>query len=142
MEYRKLAASEPLAVIPWSRFVDGPGVHATARAWAATRTAGILIDSFASRRTIAGPHACSVYAYLRHPYEDVLMNYAHHEHRYRFRHIFLLDALLKQTTAAKAAHRLGDPEWLGEAVTRTAELRPSTRRLDRAIGEVIAGLGT
>ncbi|CAM3585255.1 hypothetical protein NOGI109294_04020 [Nocardiopsis gilva] len=69
------------------------------------------------------------------------MNCTHHKRRYLFRHISLLDALLKKTTEAKAAHRLGDPEWLGEAVTRVAALR-SWLRPDRSVGEVIADLGT
>ncbi|TQN28337.1 hypothetical protein FHX37_3673 [Haloactinospora alba] len=140
MEHHKLAASEPLAVIPWSRFVDGPSVWATARAWSATRTAGVLLDTLATR-TVAGPRACSVLAYLRHPYEDVLITYTHHERRYPFLHISLLDILLRKTTEAKAAHRLGDPAWLGEAVARVAAIR-SGRRPERAVAEIIADLNS
>ncbi|CAM3887393.1 hypothetical protein [Nocardiopsis rhodophaea] len=107
MEHHKLAVEGPVAVVPWSRIVDGPEVKATPRAWLATRTAGVLIESFATRGPIAGPRACSVHAYLRHPYEDVWLNYTHHERRYPYLDTCLLDLLLKKTTEAKAAHRLG-----------------------------------
>ncbi|MFD7445302.1 hypothetical protein [Streptomyces sp. NPDC059909] len=121
MEHHKFGAPEPHSVVPWSRFME-LRVKATTRAWLATRTGGVL-DAFGGYMQIGGRSACSVSALLRRPYEDWSVNYTHHKRPYTHPHIFLVGHLFRKTVKAKAAHRLGDPEWLGEAVTRPAALR-------------------
>ncbi|MGC5342572.1 hypothetical protein [Streptomyces sp. DT171] len=142
MEHHEAGTTEPLDFVPWHRFME-VRVKATTRAWLATRTGGVL-DTFGGYTQIGGRSACSVRGLVRHPYEDWSVNYTHHERPYTSSHVFLVGELFHKTSAeAKAAHRLGDPEWLGEAVTRLATLpvrwAPSA---SRRVTEIIKDLGT
>ncbi|WP_067824954.1 hypothetical protein [Actinomadura kijaniata] len=141
MEHREFGAPQPRAVVPWSRFVN-LRVKAAAWAWQTTRAAGVLDMLGGSSPPVGGPDACSVWAWLRHPYEDWSADYTHHGRRYTGSHIWLVEKLFEKTVEAKAAHRLGDPEWLGEAVARLAALRVrASPRMGRRVDEILRDLG-
>ncbi|MDQ0991016.1 hypothetical protein [Streptomyces sp. V3I7] len=70
---------------------------------------------------------------LRHPYEDWLARFDRHPHRYPLVELLLLEELLRQTAAAREAHLLGDPEWLGAVVGRLAPQRPWAAGAIRAV---------
>ncbi|MEU6945403.1 hypothetical protein ABZ957_09225 [Streptomyces sp. NPDC046316] len=137
MEHHRNAAAEPEAVIPWPRFMQ-LHLRATGRGWTASRPMGVF---GAGHGTVVGPDGCAVTALLRHPYEDWSARYSHHEHRYTAADVFWLEHLFRHTVEAKSAHRLGDPEWLGTAVARLAELSPSwSLTANRRAADVIADL--
>ncbi|MFD6274258.1 hypothetical protein ACFWFI_01475 [Streptomyces sp. NPDC060209] len=137
MEHHRRGVPKPQAVVPWSRFVSA-GVQATPWAWQATRTAGVL-DALGGGVGNGGRDGCSVGGLLRHPYEDWSANYTHHERSYTGAHIFVVGALFRCLSDAKALPRLGDPEWLGAAVGRLVSVpawwAPSARRQVRSIVE-------
>ncbi|MEU7581001.1 hypothetical protein AB0B50_25745 [Streptomyces sp. NPDC041068] len=137
MEHHSSWAPEPRAVVPWSRFVE-LDVWAGQWAWMATRMMGVI----GTGSTMVGRDACSVRALVRHPYDTWSAHYTHHKRSCTFRHIGLVDALFAETTKAKAAHRLGDPEWLSEAVARLRALegRGATER-PGGVSELIRELG-
>ncbi|MFF3334753.1 hypothetical protein ACFYWX_35330 [Streptomyces sp. NPDC002888] len=141
LEHHKQGEREPLAVVPWSRVVE-LGVQATAWAWMATRTAGVL-DALGGSRMGGGRSGCSVGGLLRHPYEGWSVNYTHHERPYTGAHVFLVHQLFLKTSEARAVRRLGDPEWLGEAVARVAPLRAWWMySAARSVKEIIEDIGT
>ncbi len=140
MAHHKDGAPEPLAVIPWGRFM-WVGVNATTRAWMATRTAGAL--SLGGGPPDLGGGACSVSATVRHPYEDWSVNFTHHERPYTNSHAFLVDQLFRQVSDVKALHRLGDPQWLGAAVAKLAPVRVRwAPTAVRNVREVVESLDT
>jgi hypothetical protein len=140
MEHHEPGAPEPLAVVPWSKFVE-LSIRATYQAWHATRTMGVL-GVLGGGHMETGRGGCSVGGLLRHPYEPWSVNYTHHERPYTGMHVHVVQALFRRTSEARALHRLGDPEWLGAAVTRLAPLSswwgPS---LNRQVREIIEDLG-
>lgn len=122
LEHRVRAEPEPLSVVPWRRFVD-LRVQSTARAWMATRTGGFLElgnPSYLPQR--GGRSACSESGGVRHPYEGWSVNYTHHQRTYPGRDVYLLPLLIRRISEAKELHRLGDPDWVSEAVTRVSAL--------------------
>ncbi|MFE9440450.1 hypothetical protein ACFYO2_15815 [Streptomyces sp. NPDC006602] len=141
LEHHKRGVPEPLAVVPWGKFVS-VGVRATHWAWQATRTAGVL-DGLGGSHMGAGRSGCSVSGLLRHPYEGWSVNYTHHERLYTAAHVTVVADLFKKMSDAKALRRLGDPEWLGAAVDRLAPLparwAPS---MGRQVNAIIEDLGT
>ncbi|WP_052851086.1 hypothetical protein [Streptomyces avicenniae] len=108
------------AVIPWSRFLV-LHLRATRQGWMATRPMGML--NGAGYGTVGGPTACSMAGVLRDPYAYWSENYAHHRRPYDHKDIYLAGHLFPVAVKAGAARLLGDPEWVGEAVARLAELR-------------------
>lgn len=134
-------APEPPALVPWSRFIDLQ-IHATYRAWLATRTMGV-VGVLGHNHMETGRSGCSVRGTLRHPYENWSVNYTHHERPYTSAHLFSLRALCAKASRAKAPHRLGDPEWLGLAVARLAPLHGWRTRpqATREVNAVIDDLG-
>ncbi|MFE3138157.1 hypothetical protein [Streptomyces scopuliridis] len=141
MEHHGPGAPGPSAVIPWSKFV-GLNIRATFRAWHATRTMGVL-GALGGGSMESGRSGCSVGGLLRHPYEGWSVIYTHHERPYTGAHVFLVKALFRKTSEARALHRLGDPEWLGAAVARLAPL-PAwwAPKANRQVSEIIEDLGT
>ncbi|MFI1394143.1 hypothetical protein [Streptomyces sp. NPDC020681] len=141
IEHHMRGVPEPQAVVPWARFT-GVGVTATFSAWEATRAWG-FVGAFGPSHIPAGRGGCSVSGLLRHPYEPWSVNYTHHKHRYTGAHVFLVKALFREVSDAKALYRLGDADWLGAAVARLAPLparwAPSTRR---QVSEIIEDLCT
>ncbi|MFE7232834.1 hypothetical protein ACFVAF_19665 [Streptomyces sp. NPDC057596] len=119
MTHHEPGAPEPLALLPWSKFVELQ-IQASYKAWHTTRTMGVL--GFFMPPLETGPRSCSVRGILRHPYEHWTMNYTHHKRPYTVSHVYAVEALFQRTSEAQALHRLGDPEWLGAAVARLAPL--------------------
>ncbi|MFE5736241.1 hypothetical protein [Streptomyces celluloflavus] len=73
---------------------------------------------------------------LRHPYEDRIVPFDCHPHRYRVTEVVWCEALLTQTIAAGEAHRFGDADWLGRAVEGLVRQRPRTaRQIRQAVAE-------
>ncbi|MFD5699451.1 hypothetical protein [Streptomyces lasiicapitis] len=115
-------------------------VLATQWAWMATRTAGVL--SAGRGGNVCGRRACSVQALVRRPYDYWSANYTHHQRSYPFFEIALVQTLFGKAIKAKAAHRLGGPEWLGQAVTQLALLRERSRASAlRSVDEAVEDLG-
>ncbi|MFI7102066.1 hypothetical protein ACIBK8_22220 [Streptomyces sp. NPDC050161] len=140
MEHHESGAPEPRAVVPWHRFVE-LNVTAAQWAWMATPAMGVL--GAGSAMNVLGRRACSVQAVVRHPYEDWSANYTHHKRPYEYFRIALVSELFRKTVEVKAAHRLGDPEWLGAAVARLALVRDRSRgSVARSVRETIDDLGT
>ncbi|MFD7228189.1 hypothetical protein [Streptomyces sp. NPDC059881] len=141
MEHHTSGTPGPPAVVPWSTFVE-LSIRATFRERHASRTAGVLI-SLGGGPMDSGPSGCSVNGLLRHPYEQWSANYTHHERPYTGPHVFLVDALFRKTSEARALHRLGDPEWLSAAVARITPL-PAwwPPKANRQVSEIIEDLGT
>lgn len=141
MEHHAPGAPEPLAVMPWSKFVE-LRIRATYRAWYATRTMGV-VGALGGGHMDTGRSGCSVGGILRHPYDLWSVNYTHHERRYTGRHVYAVKALFWRMSEARALRRLGDPEWLGAAVARLARLSAwSTPSLNRQVREIVEDLGT
>ncbi|MFJ8018390.1 hypothetical protein [Streptomyces sp. NPDC096339] len=138
LEHRRHGETALLATVKWGQFVS-LGVSAAHRNRQTSRTAG-----FAStfRDLGWGPDGCSLYGDLRHPYERWSARYTHHERRYPAGHVIVLQALFDQLSAAKALDSLGDPEWLGSAVTElssyTSWYGPGGNRL---VKEIVRALG-
>ncbi|MEU9861598.1 hypothetical protein AB0D99_12020 [Streptomyces sp. NPDC047971] len=140
MEHHRNAVAEPRAVVPWSRFMRMT-MRATTKAWMASRTVTVLDTVAGGPFSPQGRDGCAVVALLRHPYEDWSARYSHHERPYTSAEVFWLGHLFQQTVKAKAAHRLGDREWMGAAVARLAALRPMWGfTVNRRAAEVIADL--
>jgi hypothetical protein len=140
MEYCKPGTKGPEVVVPWARFVN-LGVNATTRAWMTRRGLGAL----SGEGVTMGPDGCAVEAFLRHPYEDWTAFYTHHERTYTNPHVTLVGELFRKTVEAKAAYRLGDPDWLGEAARRLAALHIrwyGYPRAGRKVDEILKNLGT
>ncbi|GAA2986734.1 MULTISPECIES: hypothetical protein [Streptomyces] len=141
VEHRGRADPAPRSVVQWSRFVH-LGVHATYWKWEATRTGG-FVGAFGSTPYETGRDGCSLQGLLRHSYEPWSVRYTHHRRHYLGSHVFLLKALVRKLTEARALDRLGDPQWLSAAV---AALSPVTAWLpssgNRLVAETIEGLGT
>ncbi|WP_405426649.1 hypothetical protein [Streptomyces erythrochromogenes] len=78
---------------------------------------------------------------LRHPYEDRKLTFDRHARAYRLLDTFLLQELLSQIVAANEAHRLGDPDLLGQVVGRLTSLSPwlTRRRLSEVVAEAWRG---
>ncbi|MFG2129905.1 hypothetical protein ACGFNV_19165 [Streptomyces sp. NPDC048751] len=141
MEHHEPGAPGPQAVIPWSKFVE-LHVRATYRASHATSTVGVL-GVLGGSHMDTGRSGCSVSGLLRHPYEGWSVNYTHHQRPYTGPHVFMVKALFRKTSEAKALHRLGDPEWMGAAVSRLAPLRTWwLPKANREVSEIIEDLGT
>ncbi|MEV6681850.1 hypothetical protein AB0N09_34000 [Streptomyces erythrochromogenes] len=132
LEHRRRGETRPLAGVEWGNFV-GLGVNAAYRSRQTGPAAGVVE---ALRHVNWGRDGCSLQGSLRHPYEDWSARYTHHERRYRAGHVIVLQALFDDLSAAKALHRLGDPEWLGSAVSElssyTSWYAPKGHRLVKA----------
>ncbi|KUL38194.1 hypothetical protein ADL22_18990 [Streptomyces sp. NRRL F-4489] len=73
---------------------------------------------------------------LRHPYEDWLLTFDGHPHRYTLTDMLLFEALLASTINDGEAHRLGDGDWLRRAVEHLTRERPrTTHRIRKAVKE-------
>ncbi|MGX4690408.1 hypothetical protein [Streptomyces sp. JNUCC 63] len=141
LEHHRHGAPELPAVVPWSKFVE-LHIRATYKARHATRTMGVLA-ALADSQMEAGPSGCSLNGILRHPYEPWSVTYTHHQRPYTGNHVYVVQALFRRTSEARALHRLGDPEWLGAAVARLAPLSAWwTPTLSRQVREIIEDLGT
>jgi hypothetical protein len=139
MEHHTLGAPELGAVVPWSRCVE-LDVLATQWAWMATGTVGVL--SAGGGGNVCGRRACSVQAVVRHPYGDWSANYTHHKRSYPYFEIALVQALFGKAVEPNAAHRLGDPEWFGQAVAQLALLRERSRTAAlRSVDKAVEDLG-
>ncbi|MEU6340892.1 hypothetical protein ABZ883_08065 [Streptomyces sp. NPDC046977] len=78
-----------------------------------------------------------VAATLRHPYEDWVAYFTHAPRRYDRREIRKVDEFLKQTVECGRAARLGDPQWVGEAVAKIAGLAGGSRDVAAAVGAIV-----
>ncbi|MGW0944017.1 hypothetical protein ACWD4O_15900 [Streptomyces sp. NPDC002623] len=101
MEHHEPGAPEPLAVVPWSKFVE-LGIRATYQAWHATRTMGVL-GVLGGGHLETGRSGCSVGGLLRHPYESWSVNYTHHERPYTGDHVYVVNALFQRTSEARTS---------------------------------------
>lgn len=126
LEHYEYGASR--AVVPWDRFVE-LDVRATQWAWMASPGWGLLGS------TMLGRSACSVEALVRHPYDMWSARYTHHKRAYTYDRLSLVQELFRKTVEAKAAQRLGDPQWLSEAVAQLASA-------DRSVDAIIEDLRT
>ncbi|MER6031831.1 hypothetical protein [Streptomyces sp. NPDC001851] len=141
MEHHERGLPQPRAVIPWARVME-LWVRASSRAWQATRTAGAVsvAAALSGGNVNGGRSSCSVGGILRHPYEPWSVNYTHHDRPYTYVHMLLVSDLFRQTSKAKAVHRLGDRQWLGAAVDQLAPTPRWTRFPTRRVSEVIDDL--
>ncbi|MFF0011997.1 hypothetical protein [Streptomyces sp. NPDC005374] len=138
MEHHERGVPEAVAAVPWTRVVD-LRVSGITRAWHTTRTMGVL-DTLGNSYMGAGPRACSVGAYVRHPYEGWSVVYTHHERPYDYMHLYWLGDLFRKLSAAKAAHLLGDPDWVATAVAKLAAAPRWTLRPGRPVTALLAAL--
>ncbi|GAA1574708.1 hypothetical protein ACIQV2_32565 [Streptomyces globosus] len=132
LEHRRRGETAPLTAIKWGQFVN-LGVRVAYRKWQTSPAAGFVA---AARNADWGRDGCSLQGNLRHPYERWSVRYTHHERRYAAGHVIVLQALFDQLSDAKELYRLGDPEWLGSAVTElssyTSWYAPRGNRLVKA----------
>ncbi|MFJ9826823.1 hypothetical protein ACIRSU_20990 [Streptomyces sp. NPDC101160] len=135
LEHHANGVAEPLEVVPWSRVME-LGIRTTYRAWMATRGGSVLTFVSQSNAIDMGRDACSVHALVRHPYDDWVARYSHHQRAYTGAHVYLVEQLIGAVSQAKQLHRLGDPRWLGAVVEQVAPL-PHRRSSVRAIREII-----
>jgi hypothetical protein len=137
LEYHRRGETAPQLAIQWSQCVELK-VQAAYRSWHTTPGLGVVAGDM-------GRDGCSLHGILRHPHELELwkVRYTHHQRHYKAGHVIVLKALFDQLTEAKALGRLGDPEWLGAAVTKlsayTSWYAPKGNRL---VEETIQSLGT
>ncbi|MFK0258557.1 hypothetical protein [Streptomyces sp. NPDC090445] len=127
-------------LIPWSRIMLGIAVY-IGRGYPRQgqfTMAGLLGNMPGPFRAHGRGHLDLT---LRHPYEDRKLTFDRHPRAYRVMETFLLEQLLSQVVAAKEAHRLGDPDWLGRAVGRLEPLSPwlTRSRLDEVVREACWG---
>ncbi|MFF7066922.1 hypothetical protein OIE43_09035 [Streptomyces pseudovenezuelae] len=139
MEHHVRGVPEARSAVPWSR-VEVLTVKAAARTWQATRTGGV-VNTLGGGYGEAGPDACVVGAYLRYPREGWTVVYGHHERPYTYQHMFLLGDLFRKTAEARAAHLLGDPEWLARVVAALAPTPRWTPLPGRRVTELLRELG-
>ncbi|MFJ3841760.1 hypothetical protein ACIPY6_40515 [Streptomyces sp. NPDC090054] len=136
LEHRRRGETAPLATVEWGQFVN-LGVNAAYRSWHASPAAAVANQS----GHYWGRDGCSLQGNLRHPYEHWSARYTHHERRYAVGHVIVLEALFDQLSDAKSLDRLGDPQWLGSAVTELAShtswYAPTGKRLVKATLQTI-----
>lgn len=137
--YRQRSAGDG-ELIPWPRIMLGVGVY-IGRGYPRTgqyTLAGMLGNLPGPFRGHGGGHLDMT---LRHPYEDRKLTFDRHTRAYRLLDTFLLEELLSQIVAANEAHRLGDPDLLGQVVGRLTSLSPwmTRRRLSEAVAEAWRG---
>lgn len=118
MEHHERGTAEPVKAVPWARVVS-VGVTGASRTWHTTRTMGFL-NAVGGSHMEAGRKACSVGAYVRHPYEGWSVVYTHHERPYTYMHLHLLSELFRKVSEAKAVRLLGDPDWVATVVAKLA----------------------
>ncbi|MGW6877402.1 hypothetical protein ACWGHA_34315 [Streptomyces xanthophaeus] len=106
----------------------------------ATRTGGFIVAKGGGYMD-GGRDGCSLSG-TRDRYGLWSVRYTHHERIYTSMHMALVVALVARTSEAKALHRLGDPEWLGAAVSRLAPTPRWTPLPLRRVSEIIELLGT
>ncbi|MFD7261102.1 hypothetical protein [Streptomyces sp. NPDC059874] len=132
LEHRRRGETAPLVTVEWGQFVT-LGVNVAYRNWQTSRAAGFVA---AFRNVDWGRDGCSLQGNLLHPYEHWSARYTHHARRYGAGHVIVLQALFDQLSDARALDRLGDPEWLGAAVTElssyTSWYAPRGNRLVKA----------
>ncbi|MFE2478762.1 hypothetical protein [Streptomyces sp. NPDC059389] len=136
--YRQSAGGGEL--IPWPRIMLGVGVY-IGRGYPRTgqyTLAGMLGNLPGPFRGRGGGHLDMT---LRDPYEDRKLTFDRHARAYRLLDTFLLEELLSHVVAADEAHRLGDPDLLGQVVDRLTSLsaRMTRRRLSEAVAEAWRG---
>ncbi|WP_330334393.1 hypothetical protein OHS33_34680 [Streptomyces sp. NBC_00536] len=140
LEHRQRGEAEPLSTVKWAKFV-GLGVRATYHHWQTSAASGFFFAG--SPNYDAGRDGCSLGGRVRGQYDDWSVRYTHHIRSYGVSHVILLKALFAQLSDAKALDRLGDPAWLGAAVT---ELSPYTSwyvpKGNRLVKKTIETLGT
>ncbi|NXY96633.1 hypothetical protein HYE82_20030 [Streptomyces sp. BR123] len=127
-------------LIPWSRIMLGIAVY-VGRGYPSHgqyTVAGLLGNVPGPLRAHGRGHLDVT---LRHPYGDHKLTFDRHPRAYRVGETFLLEELLSQVVAAKEAHRLGDPDWLGRAVGRLEPLGPwlTRRNINEAVKEACWG---
>ncbi|MFJ9743144.1 hypothetical protein [Streptomyces sp. NPDC101166] len=73
---------------------------------------------------------------LRHPYEDWVAQFSHHQRRYGLVHLALLRELFRQTSETGEFERLGDGDWLAWVVKQLSPQRLwTTAALTAAVTE-------
>ena len=81
---------------------------------------------------------------LRHPYENHQLRFDQHARPYRAVDVLRLESLLRQLIDEGKLHLLGDPEWVGRAVSCLTGGKNSwltQRALRRVATEAIATAG-
>lgn len=143
MEPHKHGAPVTQEAVPWGRVID-LRLQVAPRARHATRAWGLLGSIAGSGWYMdTGPSGCSVSGSLRNPYsERWSVKYTHHERGYPYGQASLVKTLFDKISEAKVLHRLGDREWLYEAVSRVNSVNPNWNpRVNRQIAEIVADLG-
>ncbi|MGW1196415.1 hypothetical protein ACWD4B_11265 [Streptomyces sp. NPDC002536] len=129
-------------LIQWSRFMD-LSLTVTSYRWTGSKAVGVLNAVFGDD----GGHGVDtngscLRATLRHPYGPWVGRFGHHERRYGWSEILLAGELLRQAVDVGAAQRLGDPDWLGQAIELLAPLKVRTHSAARAeVAKVLAPSG-
>nr|WSX47542.1 hypothetical protein OG409_00195 [Streptomyces sp. NBC_00974]WSX54314.1 hypothetical protein OG409_38715 [Streptomyces sp. NBC_00974] len=138
IEHHMRGEAEPREVVPWNS-LRTLQLRATRKSWMASRTGGVIVA--AGGHMDGGRDGCSLSG-TRDRYELWSVRYTHHERTYTSMHMALVVGLVAMTSEAKALHRLGDPEWLGAAVSRLAPTPRWTPLPLRRVSEIIELLGT
>ncbi|MET8955670.1 hypothetical protein [Streptomyces sp. NPDC004533] len=97
-------------LVPWSRFMSLDGLEVTPRRIGSSRTVGV-VNTLGGAGTVGMLGSCLTVT-LRHPYEVWVAQFSHHQRRYGWHHLALVEELLRQAIQAGEAERLGDPDWL------------------------------
>ncbi|MEU6090443.1 hypothetical protein ABZ865_27275 [Streptomyces sp. NPDC047085] len=120
-------------LIPWSRIMLG--VRLTLGAKYPHKGHG-----FGLRDCLPGPwkgHGSGyLHMTLRHPYEDFILRFTTHPHRYRATDVLLLEALLTHAVQEGEVHRLAAQDRLSRMV---AQLVPLKARTPGALSRAVAG---
>ncbi|MFK0296468.1 hypothetical protein ACIQU6_39190 [Streptomyces sp. NPDC090442] len=114
-------------VIPWARFMSFNRLTVGAK-YPSKGHYGV--------RALFGGARGYLHLTLRHPYEDWVVSFDGHPHRYTLTDLVLFQALLASTINEGEAHKLGDGDWLGRAVAHLTRERPrKARRIREAVQE-------
>ncbi|MFJ8085569.1 hypothetical protein ACIQ6Y_33945 [Streptomyces sp. NPDC096205] len=126
----------PGQLIGWSRLMTGIWITWGKHSWN-TNTRGV----YTLKGTVARRDGGWLHMTLRHPYEAHQLRFDQHARPYRAVDVLRLEYLLRQLIDEGRPHLLGDPEWVGRAVTCLAggSNRWITRRaLRRAAAQALA----
>ncbi|MFI7386013.1 hypothetical protein [Streptomyces sp. NPDC049813] len=96
------------------------------------------------RGTVAGRDGGWLHLTLRHPHEDHQLRFDQHTRPYRAVDALRLESLLRELVDEGKPHLLGDPGWVGRAVsclTGGRNSRLTQRALRQAAAEAVATAG-
>ncbi|RDD84424.1 hypothetical protein [Streptomyces parvulus] len=124
---------------PWSRIMTGIWFTWGEHSWG-TNSRG----AYTLRGKVAGRGTGWTHMTLRDPHENHQLRFDRHERPYRAVDVLRLETLMRRLVDDGRPHLLGDPDWLGRAVTHLTGGKNTwitNRALRRATAEAIATAG-